>query len=155
MAGTTCLPSFRVAPRPPCCLHRQLPPCAVTLTHSSRCAHTAQHNTPCTRGPWTLDPDPWSLEPDPDPWTLSPWTLTPGFWILTLTPRPLDSGFLDSAPTHPKLCPLNPPQAQSSLGTGAVIVMDRSTDLVDAVARLMKFYKVCVCVGGGGGARSH
>jgi len=31
--------------------------------------------------------------------------------------------------------------AQSSLGTAAVIVMDNSTDLIDAIARLSKFYK--------------
>lgn len=31
--------------------------------------------------------------------------------------------------------------AQSSLGTGAVIVMDKSTDVVSAIARFAKFYK--------------
>lgn len=31
--------------------------------------------------------------------------------------------------------------AQSSLGTGAVIVMDKSTDVVGAIARFAKFYK--------------
>lgn len=31
--------------------------------------------------------------------------------------------------------------AQSSLGTGAVIVMDKSTDVVQAIARFAKFYK--------------
>uniref|UniRef100_A0A9L0TH06 NADH dehydrogenase [ubiquinone] flavoprotein 1, mitochondrial n=1 Tax=Equus caballus TaxID=9796 RepID=A0A9L0TH06_HORSE len=32
-------------------------------------------------------------------------------------------------------------QAQSGLGTAAVIVMDRSTDIVKAIARLIEFYK--------------
>merc|ERR1719514_19817 len=31
--------------------------------------------------------------------------------------------------------------AQSGLGTAAVIVMDKSTDVVDAIARLSKFYQ--------------
>lgn len=31
--------------------------------------------------------------------------------------------------------------AQSGLGTGAVIVMDKSTDIVSAIARLSSFYK--------------
>lgn len=31
--------------------------------------------------------------------------------------------------------------AQTSLGTAAVIVMDKSTDIVKAIARLMMFYK--------------
>ena len=31
--------------------------------------------------------------------------------------------------------------AQSSLGTGAVIVMDQSTDVIAAIARFAKFYK--------------
>nr|BAK62314.1 NADH-ubiquinone oxidoreductase 51 kDa subunit, mitochondrial precursor [Pan troglodytes] len=32
-------------------------------------------------------------------------------------------------------------QAQTGLGTAAVIVMDRSTDIVKAIARLIEFYK--------------
>lgn len=43
-------------------------------------------------------------------------------------------------------------EAQSGLGTAAVIVMDKSTDVIDAIAR-------CACVpveaGVGGGARRH
>lgn len=31
--------------------------------------------------------------------------------------------------------------AQSGLGTGAVIVMDKSTDIVSAIARFSQFYK--------------
>ena len=31
--------------------------------------------------------------------------------------------------------------AQSGLGTGAVIVMDKSTDIVSAIARFAQFYK--------------
>ena len=30
---------------------------------------------------------------------------------------------------------------ESGLGTAAVIVMDKSTDIVDAILRLSKFYK--------------
>ena len=30
---------------------------------------------------------------------------------------------------------------QTSLGTGAVIVMDQSTDMINAIARFAKFYK--------------
>jgi NADH:ubiquinone oxidoreductase subunit F (NADH-binding) len=54
---------------------------------------------------------------------------------------------------------------QSGLGTAAVIVMDKSTDPIEAIARLSYFYKhescgqvggCCACDarGGGGGARS-
>jgi NADH:ubiquinone oxidoreductase subunit F (NADH-binding) len=32
-------------------------------------------------------------------------------------------------------------EAQSGLGTAAVIVMDKSTDVIDAIARLAYFYK--------------
>ena len=32
-------------------------------------------------------------------------------------------------------------EAQSGLGTAAVIVMDKSTDIIDAIARLAYFYK--------------
>ncbi len=32
-------------------------------------------------------------------------------------------------------------EAQSGLGTAAVIVMDKSTDIIDAIARLSYFYK--------------
>lgn len=32
-------------------------------------------------------------------------------------------------------------EAQSGLGTAAVIVMDKSTDVIDAIARLSYFYK--------------
>ena len=32
-------------------------------------------------------------------------------------------------------------EVQSGLGTAAVIVMDKSTDLIDAIGRLSKFYK--------------
>lgn len=32
-------------------------------------------------------------------------------------------------------------EVQSGLGTAAVIVMDKSTDVIDAIARLSKFYK--------------
>ena len=32
-------------------------------------------------------------------------------------------------------------EKQSGLGTAAVIVMDNSTDVIDAIARLAKFYK--------------
>ena len=32
-------------------------------------------------------------------------------------------------------------EAQSGLGTAAVMVMDKSTDIVDAIARLSYFYK--------------
>lgn len=32
-------------------------------------------------------------------------------------------------------------EAQSGLGTAAVIVMDKSTDMIDAILRLSKFYK--------------
>ena len=32
-------------------------------------------------------------------------------------------------------------EVQSGLGTAAVIVMDKSTDVIDAIARLAKFYK--------------
>ena len=42
-------------------------------------------------------------------------------------------------------------EVQSGLGTAAVIVMDKSADIVDCIARLLLFYKhescgqVCVC----------
>ena len=32
-------------------------------------------------------------------------------------------------------------QAQTGLGTAAVIVMDKSTDIIRAISRLMEFYK--------------
>ena len=32
-------------------------------------------------------------------------------------------------------------EAQSGLGTAAVIVMDKTTDIIDAIARLAYFYK--------------
>lgn len=44
-------------------------------------------------------------------------------------------------------------EVQTDMGTAAVIVMDKSTDVVDQLARLAYFYKVCVvklCIRGGG-----
>jgi len=38
-------------------------------------------------------------------------------------------------------------EVQSDLGTAAVIVMDKSADVVDQLARLAYFYKVCNCHG--------
>ena len=47
-----------------------------------------------------------------------------------------------SPPPHTHtLCPLCVQEVQSGLGTAAVIVMDKSTDLIDAIARLSYFYK--------------
>jgi NADH:ubiquinone oxidoreductase subunit F (NADH-binding) len=45
-------------------------------------------------------------------------------------------------------------EVQTDMGTAAVIVMDKSTDVVDQLARLAYFYKVCVVklwIRGGGG----
>lgn len=44
-------------------------------------------------------------------------------------------GRLPSVPARP------PPPLQSGLGTAAVIVMDKSTDVIEAIARLSYFYK--------------
>ena len=37
-------------------------------------------------------------------------------------------------------------EVQSGLGTAAVIVMDKSTDVIKAIARLSAFYICAVCV---------
>ena len=118
-------------------LSHPLPPSLLALCCLPHCSHPPRH---LTSSPLLI---PFSPHPLP---SLSP-PLPPLFLHTPSPPHPLPSTPLSSHSCHTRICDdvLMDFDAlvavHSGLGTAAVIVMDKSADVIDCIARLILFYK--------------